>query len=104
LYQAILKIVGKFSGQVDWIVLDIDKLEIDFKELESLNPSAEKLAKEVRKLSELIKAIGNLIDYDYSVQNIAINAAQSAVYLELVAVAIENNDAINLKYALEQLR
>ncbi|MEG0619270.1 MAG: hypothetical protein RR557_08225 [Bacilli bacterium] len=104
LYDAVLKTIRDFSDKVDWIVLDIDKFQIDIEELRALNPSAEKLALAVRKLSDLIKAIGNLIQYDYSVENIAINAAQSALSLELVARAIENNDSDHLKQAIEMLR
>lgn len=104
LYEAVLRTVQDFSDKVDWIVLDMDKFQVDIEELRALNPSAERLAIAVRKLSDLIKAIGNLIQYDYSVENIAINAAQSALSLELVARAIENNDLEHLRQAIEMLR
>jgi len=104
LYDAVSKTIVDFSNKVDWIVLDVDKFQVDIDALRALNPSAEKLALEVRKLSDLIKAIGNLIEYDYSVENIAINAAQRALSLELVARAIENNDLEHLRQAIEMLR
>lgn len=104
LYDAVSKTIEDFSDKVDWIVLDIGKFQVDIDALRALNPSAEKLALEVRKLSDLIKAIGNLIEYDYSVENIAINAAQRALSLELVARAIENNDLEHLRQAIEMLR
>ena len=94
LYEAVLRTVQDFSDKVDWIVLDMDKFQVDIEELRALNPSAERLAIAVR----------NLIQYDYTVENIAISGAQSALSLELVARAIENNDLEHLRQAIEMLR
>lgn len=103
LHGYVLSIVSDFSHQLEWITIDVDRLEITFQQFEELNPSAEQLALYVRRLCSIVQGLSDLIEYDYTVQNLYLNVSQCAFYLELVARAIESRDMYSLSDAMERL-
>lgn len=103
LYGMVLDLAGSFSSKLSWITIDVDKLSVSFQELEELNPSADRLAVEVRKLCSIVQGLSELIEYDYTVENLYINASQCALHLELVARAIEARDLDQLADAVKRL-
>lgn len=101
-FQAVFKIVRKFTDDTGIMSVDTDTIVIDYELLVSLDPSADKVAKIVRFLSNILRGIIELSP-DPSHENMMINVDQCVIELERMARAINRRDETEFTHAVRQL-